>query len=121
MMNTCNATGKELGHLDKEIKKILRETNMHDKQCSDERLYLRRELAGRGIKCLKDMHAETGIVACYMMFSSSMWTKEAWKREVNLEEKSIKKEAEETLAEINVNVKFREDGVWLERNREIKA
>ena len=55
------------------------------------------------------------------MFSSSMWTKEAWKREVNLEEKSIKKEAEETLAEINVNVKFREDGVWLERNREIEA
>ena len=44
-----------------------------------------------------------------MTSSSSMWIKKAWKREVNLEGMSIKKEAEETLKEINVNVEFRED------------
>ena len=31
MMNVCNFTGKELDQLDKGIKKILRENNMHDK------------------------------------------------------------------------------------------
>ena len=45
-----------------------------------------------------------------MTYSSSMWIKEAWKREIKLEGKSIKKEAEEALKEIN-------DGVWLERQQ----
>lgn len=42
-------------------------------------------------------------VVCYMTFSSSIPIKEAWKREVNLKGKSIKKDAEEALKEINVN------------------
>ena len=46
-------------------------------------------------------------VACYMTFSSSIWIKEAWKQEVNLEGKSIKKEPEDALKEVNVNVEFR--------------
>ena len=54
-------------------------------------------------------------VACHMVFSSIIWIKEAWKWEVKLEGKSIKKEAEEALKEINVTVEFRKDGVWLER------
>ena len=118
MMNVCNFTGKELDQLDKGIIKIFRENNMHGKQCSDEKLYLRRELGGRGLKSLKNVYAETKLrVACYMTFSSSLWIKETWKREVNLKGKSIKKEAEEALKEINVNVEFREDGVWLERQQ----
>ena len=73
MMNVCNFTGKELDQLDTGIKKILTENNMHGKQCSDERFYLRREPGGRGIKSLKDVYAETIVrVACYMTFSSSM-------------------------------------------------
>ena len=49
---------------------------MHDKQCSDERLYLRRELGGAEIKSLKDVYAETKErVGCYITFSSSMWIK----------------------------------------------
>ena len=52
-----------------------------------------------------------------MTFSSSIWIKEAWEREVNLKGKSIKKEAEEALREINVNIEFREDIVWLERQQ----
>ena len=34
---------------------------MHGKQCSNERLYLRRDLGGRGIKKLKDVYAETRV------------------------------------------------------------
>ena len=91
---------------------------MDGKQCSDERLYLKRDIGGRGIKSLKNVYAETKVrVACYMTFSSSMWIKEAWKREVKLEGKSIKKEAEEALKEIDVNVEFREVKIWLERQR----
>ena len=56
-------------------------------------------------------------VACHMVFSSIIWIKEAWKWEVKLEGKSIKKEAEEALKEINVTVEFRKDGVWLERQQ----
>ena len=52
-----------------------------------------------------------------MTFSSSAWIKEAWKWEVNLEGKSIKKEAEEALKEMSIIVKFRQDGVWLERQQ----
>ena len=52
-----------------------------------------------------------------MVFSSSIWIKEAWKREVKLKGKSIKKEAEEAFKEINVNVEFRKDEVWLERQQ----
>ena len=81
---------------------------MHGKQCPDERLYLRRKFGGRGIKSLKDMEAETEVtVACYMTFSSSMWIEEAWKREVKLEEKSIKNEAEEALKKINISLELR--------------
>ena len=55
-------------------------------------------------------------MACHMTFSSSMWIKAAWKREVKLEGKSIKKFAE-ALKEIYVTVEFREDVVWLERQQ----
>ena len=76
--NVCNFTGKELDKIEKGIKKILRVHNMHCKQCSDERLYIRTKLGGRGIKSLKDVYEEKKLrVACYMMFSSSIWLKEA--------------------------------------------
>ena len=71
IMNLCNFTG--LDQLDKRIKRILRENSMHGKQCSDERLYLRREFEQRETKSLKDVYAETKVrVACYMTFSSSV-------------------------------------------------
>ena len=55
MVNVCNFTGKELHQLDKGIKKILTENNMHRKQYGDERLYLRREIGGKGTKSLQDV------------------------------------------------------------------
>ena len=64
------------------------------------------------------MYAETKVgVACFMTFCSSVWIKETWKQEINVEGKSIKTEAEETLKEINVNLELREDGVYLERQQ----
>ena len=60
-MIVCNFTGKQLDQLDKGIKMILRENNMHGKQYSDKRLYLRRKLGVRGIKSLKDVYAETKV------------------------------------------------------------
>ena len=38
-----------------------------------------------------------------VLFSSSMWIKEEWKREFSLEKQSIKKGAEEALKEMKVN------------------
>ena len=52
-----------------------------------------------------------------MTLSSNTWMKGAWKREVNLKGNSIKKEAKEALKEISFNVEFREDGIWLERQK----
>ena len=77
MMNLCNFTGKDLDQLDKGIKKILRDNNMHGKPRRDERLYLRRELGRGGTKGLKEVYAETKVrVAYYMNFSSSVWINE---------------------------------------------
>ena len=50
VMNVCTFTKQKLDELDKAIKQILRENKMHGKQASDERLYLRRENGGRGLK-----------------------------------------------------------------------
>lgn len=112
VMNVCTFSALQLDQLDKTIKRILRENNMHGRQCSDERLYLRRDIGGRGIKSFKDAYAETKVrVACYMAFSENIWIKEAWKREVRHEGISIKKEAEKALRKLNVNSEFREKGV----------
>ena len=78
MTNIHNFTGKELDQLDKGIKQILRESYMHGKQCCHERLYLRRELGGRGTKSLKDVCEKTKVrTACYVTFSSCVWINEA--------------------------------------------
>lgn len=50
MMNVCNFKRKELDQDDTGIKKILRENNMHGKQCSDDQLHLRRKLGGKTTK-----------------------------------------------------------------------
>ena len=61
MINIYNFTGKEFHQLDKGIKKVLRENSMHGKQYSDERLCLKRELGGKGLRNLKDVYAETKV------------------------------------------------------------
>ena len=72
VMNVCTFTKQKLDELDKAIKKILRDNKMHGRQASDERLYMRRENGGRGLKNMKDLYEETKVrVACYMTHSES--------------------------------------------------
>ena len=57
----------KLKELNQVIKCELRSKNMLGKQSSDERLHLRREDSGRGIKSLKNIYKETRLrVACYV-------------------------------------------------------
>ena len=82
VMNVCTFTKQKLDELDKAIKKILRDNKMHGRQASDERLYMRRENGGRGLKNMKDLYEETKVrVSCYMTHSESAWIKTAWRRE----------------------------------------
>ena len=70
VMNVCTFTKQKLDELDKIIKKILRDNKIHGRQASDERLYMRRENGGSGLKSMKDLYEETKVtVACYMTYS----------------------------------------------------
>ena len=67
VMNVCDFNQKQINDLDKLIKKAL-----HDKECmvaSDERLYLKVEDEGRGLKSMKGVQEDTKArVACYMAY-----------------------------------------------------
>ena len=93
-MNVCKFTKAEVNELDLIVKRELRKCNMLGRQSSDERLYLKRNVGGRGMKSLRDVFVETRLcVACYMVKSSNKWVKAAWKRELLKETNSIKDEA----------------------------
>ena len=60
----------------------------------DERLYLKRDVGGRGLKSLQDIFVDARLrVACHMVKSSNKWIKAAWKRELLKETNSIKGKA----------------------------
>ena len=114
-MNVCTFTKQKLDELDKVIKKILRDNKMHERQASNEQLYMRRENGGRGLKSMKDLYEEIKVrVACNMMHSESAWIETAWRREFQKEGKSIKSEAEDALREVGENVEFRLDHVKIQ-------
>ena len=50
VMNVCDFNQKHIDDLSKLIKKALRDKGMHGRQASDERLYLKVEDGGRGLK-----------------------------------------------------------------------
>ena len=115
VMNVCSLTKQKLDELDKAIKKILKDNKMHGRQVSEERLYMRRENGGRGLKSMKDLYEEAKVrVACYMTHSESAWIKKAWRREFQKECKSIKSEAEDALREAGENVQFCLDHVKIQ-------
>ena len=96
------------------IKKELRIKNMHGRQSSDERLYMKRHHGGRGLKSMKDVFQETKVrIATYMSMSESRWIEIAWKRECDSEYCSVKREAEQTLDECGLEATFTEKGVTL--------
>jgi len=113
VMNVCEFNKKQLDELDKLIKKELRDKNMHGKQASDERLYLRMEDGGRGLKSMKDVYEETKVrVACYMTYPNSPWIEAAWRNEVCKEGKSLCRDVNDTLAEYDVNITVSEEGMF---------
>ena len=73
-MNVCKMTEDKLNELDQIVEKELRKNNMLGKQASDERLYLKQDQGGRGLKSMRDVYAETRTrVACYMCKSNNKW------------------------------------------------
>ena len=95
------------------VKDILRKRGMLGRHASDERLYLKRQDGGRGLKSLRQVYKETKVrVATYMVCSTSRWIRIAWKREYNSEYKSLKRETEQARREVEMEVEFREEEVW---------
>ena len=114
-MNVCKFTVAELKELDQIIKKELRVKNMLGRQASNERLYLKRERGGRGLKSLRDAYRETRLrVACYMAKSTNRWIREAWKREENKEENAIVSESISTMEEVGVRLRFADNSIRLD-------
>ena len=69
-MTICKFSNGELNQLDQVIKKELRTKNMLGRQANNERLYLKWEAGGRGLKSMKDVYKETRLrVVCYMLKS----------------------------------------------------
>ena len=71
-VSICRFNVGELKELDQTIKRELRGKNTLRKQASNERLYLKREKGGIGLKSLRDTYKETRLrVACYMAKSTN--------------------------------------------------
>ena len=114
-VNVCKFTAGELKELDQVIKRELRSKNMLGKKSSDERLYLRKEDGGRGIKSLKYIYKETRLrVACYMACSENKWISAAWRRENTKEENSTVEEAMKTMEDVEVEIQFEEDNIQID-------
>ena len=114
-MNVCKFNMGELKELDQVIKRELRQKNMLGRQVSDERLYLKREKGGRGLKSLRDTYKETRLrVACYMAKSPNRWIEAAWRREIGKEENAIVAESVMTMAEVGVRMRFEENSIRLD-------
>ena len=107
--------GGELKELDQVIKRELRSKNILGKQSSNERLYLRREDGGRGMKSLKDIYKKTRLrVACYMTCSENKWINAACRRENTKEENFVVKEAMKTMVDVGVETQFDGGNIWID-------
>ena len=74
-------------------------------QSSNERLYLRREDGGRGIKSLKGIYKETRLrVACYIACS----------KKNTKDQNSIVEGAMKTMKDIGVEIQFEEGNIWID-------
>ena len=127
VMNICKFNVSELKELNQIIKRKLRGRSMLGRQASDERLYLKREKGGRGLKSMMDVYKETRLrVACYMVKSTNRWIEAAWMRETMKEENAIVMESIKTMEEVGVRLRFEQDSIRLdeeviEAEREYKA
>ena len=114
-MNICKFNVSELKELDQIIKRKLRGRSMLGRQASDERLYLKREKGGRGLKSMMDVYKETRLrVACYMAKSTNRWIEAAWMRKTMKEENAIVMESIKTMEEVGVRLRFEDDSIRLD-------
>ena len=105
LMNVYKFSNGELKELDQVIKPEMRSSNILRKQGSDERLYLKREDGGRGIKSVRDVYQEKRLrVACYMACSTNSWIQAAWRREMMKEENAIVTEAVKIMEDVGVRI-----------------
>ena len=115
VMNVCTLSKGELEELDQMIKRELRSSSMLGRQSSEERLYLKRKVGGRGLKSLRAVYMETKIrVACYMAVSERRWIKAAWEHEKLKDYNSLKITAEEMANEVGHTLKFKDEGIELD-------
>ena len=59
-------------------------------------------------------------VACYMAVSTDKWIKAAWTNECSKEHTSIKKIAEEVMAEVKLDVEFGKGNISIGNGNETK-
>ena len=112
VINICNLGKGDLDELDMIVKSVLRREGFHGRQSSDERLYLKRNEGGRGLKSFKEVYDETKTrVACYMAAATNEWIRVAWRNESRKEQISLKKEAEKAMRKVEVTVSFDEGSV----------
>ena len=106
-MNICRFNVGELKELNQTIKRELRGKSMLGKQAYNERLYLKKEKDGRGLKLLRDTNKETRLrVTCYMVRLTNQWIEAAWRRETIKEENAIAVELVKTMEEVRVRLSF---------------
>ena len=100
--------------LDQVVKRELRSRNMLGRQGSDEKLYLKRENDGRGLKSMRDVYKETRQrVTCYMAKSTNEWIKVTWKREMLKDENSMIDEVVAMMAQLGADIQFEDNAVKL--------
>ena len=114
-MNICRFGDGELKELDQVIKRELRKENMLGRQASDERLYLKREKRGRGLKSLRDTYKETKVrVARNIAKSTNRRMKAACRRETIKKDNAIVVESVMTMEEVGVRLRFEGDSIRLD-------
>ena len=114
-MNVCRFTETELNNLDMRVKQVLRSKKFHGIKCSDERLYLPRDLGGRGLISLRHVYAATKIrIACYMCLSSDQHIQVAWERETSKEFCSIMHDAANAMKSVGYDLSFGTNTITLD-------
>ena len=107
IMNVCNLRKGDLELIDMSVKAILRDEGFHERQASDERLYVKRVAGCRGLKSFKEVYDETKVrVACHMAKSTNIGITAGWEYEYGKEFKTIKREAEEVMKKVQEDVAF---------------
>ena len=118
VMNVCKISKTDLTELDMIVKRKLRKKYIHGRICSDERLYMAKEVGGRGLRSLREAYINTKTrIACYLALSGNYWMKQVWRYELEKKHWSVKKEVEEAWRSIGEELEIRQDTIILNGER----